>query len=173
MSGDPTLSSLIDAHGAELLRYAQHLTGDPHSAQDLVQQALLAVLVSLRKRDTTILNPQAYLITTITRAHLRRFRSGRQDELLIGDDEHGSVDRAVETDDIDARVIDRELLRRELRALDPRERIVLIQRYYLDRPDAEIAAALGVAEPTVRSIAARSLAKLRAAQQVPTPEGSS
>ncbi|MCL2730945.1 MAG: sigma-70 region 4 domain-containing protein, partial [Actinomycetia bacterium] len=49
------------------------------------------------------------------------------------------------------------------RALPVNMRTVLVLRYFDDMADAEIAAALGIRESTVRSQAARGLAKLRAA----------
>jgi RNA polymerase sigma factor (sigma-70 family) len=59
-------------------------------------------------------------------------------------------------------VDERDRVWRLIGALPPRARAVLVLRYYEDLPDREIAAALGCAEATVRSIAARSFATLRA-----------
>jgi RNA polymerase sigma factor (sigma-70 family) len=49
-----------------------------------------------------------------------------------------------------------------LATLPPRQRAVLVLRYYEQRSDEEIAAALGISRGTVRSQAARALGKLRA-----------
>jgi len=48
-----------------------------------------------------------------------------------------------------------------LRRLGPRQRAVLVMRYFDDLPDAEIATILGCGPGTVRSQAARALARLR------------
>ncbi|MGA8245292.1 MAG: sigma-70 family RNA polymerase sigma factor [Nocardioides sp.] len=50
---------------------------------------------------------------------------------------------------------------RMLAKLPPRQRAVLVLRFYEDLPDRDIAAVLGCSEPTVRSNASRALATLR------------
>lgn len=61
------------------------------------------------------------------------------------------------------KVLVRDELLRVLRTLPPSMRTVLVLRYFDDAADAEIAAALAVSESTVRSQAARGLARLRTA----------
>lgn len=48
-----------------------------------------------------------------------------------------------------------------LRRLPPRQRTVLVLRFYADATDEEIAASLGCRRGTVRSLASRALAALR------------
>jgi RNA polymerase sigma factor (sigma-70 family) len=52
---------------------------------------------------------------------------------------------------------DRREVIRAMERLPARRREVLVLRYYLDLTDAEIAAAMGITEATVRSTAARAL----------------
>ena len=47
-----------------------------------------------------------------------------------------------------------------LAALPPRQRTVLVLRYFLDLPEAEVAAAMKCSLGTVKSTAARALARL-------------
>lgn len=55
-----------------------------------------------------------------------------------------------------------------LRRLPDRQREVLVLRFYLDLPDAQIAAAMGISQNTVRSAAHRGLAGLgRALREMP------
>src|SRR5215470_14940093 len=58
-------------------------------------------------------------------------------------------------------VADRDVLVRALAALAPKQRAVLVMRYWDDVPDAEIAAARNCSAATVRSQASRALARLR------------
>ncbi len=50
-----------------------------------------------------------------------------------------------------------------LASLPPRQRAVLVLRYYLDLPEAEVAAALKCSLGTVKSTSARGLARLEQA----------
>jgi RNA polymerase sigma factor (sigma-70 family) len=72
------------------------------------------------------------------------------------DDGNGPV-----TGDHAGDVADRDFLLRALAGLPPRQRAVLVLRYFCDLPEAEIADALGCSAGTVKSQASRALAKLR------------
>jgi RNA polymerase sigma factor (sigma-70 family) len=62
--------------------------------------------------------------------------------------------------------VDRDEAWRLLATLPPRQRAVLVLRYYEDLPDAAIASALGCAESAVRAYASRGLATLRLDEEV-------
>jgi RNA polymerase sigma factor (sigma-70 family) len=65
------------------------------------------------------------------------------------------------TDGLADQVGERAALLAALRLLPPRQRAVIVLRYWEDLNDAEIAAALGCTPGTVRSQLSRALAKLR------------
>jgi RNA polymerase sigma factor (sigma-70 family) len=62
----------------------------------------------------------------------------------------------------DAGLATRDALWRAMAELPPRQRAVLVLRYYEDLPDAEIAELIGARQATVRSLASRGAAALRA-----------
>ena len=66
---------------------------------------------------------------------------------------------------------ERERVWQALAELTPRQRTVLVLRYYEDLPDAEIATLIGAREATVRSLAARGLAALRASDGALVTDG--
>ena len=58
-------------------------------------------------------------------------------------------------------IADRDLVLRALARLTDRERTVVALRFYLDMPEAQVAAELGLRPGTVKSTTARALTKLR------------
>ncbi len=146
-----------------LLRYGHALTGNPHDAADLVQ----GVLERIGARWTTIRrktgDPVAYARRAMANAHVSRWRRTRRESLVA--------------DLPDTRVVyqpDRfadEPLWQALRGLPPRQRAVMVLRYYEDLSEAEIASTLGVTTGTVKSQANKAMANLRAKLGVPTTEG--
>jgi len=144
---------------AALLRFAHLLTGDPHAAADLVQEALERAGLrwrSIRRQDA----PESYLRKSILHAHINQGRRRRRERLVPETPEVGRGD--AEPRD--------EALWRLLATLPPQQRAVLVLRFYEDLTEAETARVLGCAVGTVKSNGARALAKLRAALPV-LPDG--
>jgi RNA polymerase sigma-70 factor (sigma-E family) len=136
-----------------LLRFGHVLTGDPREAEDLVQEALVRSLRCWRTVRAADASP--YVRRAMVNVHITRWR--RWDaRVRLGVLPDGSADDPAlgRTDDWDR-------LRRALAQLPPRQRTVLVLRYYEDLPDAKIAELMGCAPGTVRSQAARGLAALR------------
>ena len=61
-----------------------------------------------------------------------------------------------------AEIAVRDVVLRALARLTPRERVVIVLRFYLDLSEYQIGSELGIAPGTVKSAAARAVAKLRA-----------
>jgi RNA polymerase sigma-70 factor (sigma-E family) len=135
-------------------RSAYLLCGDWHLADDLVSQALVKLHRSwsrVRGAD----NVDAYAQKVLTRCWLtERGRRWRHLEQTRSDPPH----RESPPDD---RVVDRLPLADLLRSLGPRQRAVLILRFYLDHSVEETAEILGVSPGTVKSQSARALGQLR------------
>lgn len=155
------LDDVVRAHLPGLLRYATVLTGDGHTAADLVQEVLLRAHVRWT-RIGLMDRPDLYLRRMVTNEHLswrrrwhvRTVRPASDDVLAAhADPEHDHAQRVVEDD----------ALWRRLADLPPRQRTVLVLRYYEGLADPEIAQVLGTSPATVRSHASRALATLRTA----------
>ena len=137
-----------------LLRYGHALTGNPHDAADLVQ----GVLERIGARWTYVLrrtgDPVAYARRAMANAHVSRWRRTRRESLMADLPDTTAVwqpDRFAD-----------EPLWQALRALPPRQRAVMVLRYYEDLSEAEIAATLGITRGTVKSQANKAMAGLRA-----------
>ena len=142
------------ATGAQrrLLRSAYLLTGDLHRAQDLVQEALVKVALRWgRLRDGY---PEAYARQVLVRDNISWWRKHRR-EVLVEPPEGPPVDPSAASDR-------RLMLDRALAALTPRQRAVVVLRYYDDLTEQATADTLGVALGTVKSqthLALRRLAE--------------
>lgn len=135
-------------------RSAYLLCGDWHLADDLVSQALVKLHRSWSKVRSAD-NVDAYAQKVLTRCWLtERGRRWRRLEQTHCD----PPPRSYLPDD---RVVDRLPLADLLRSLGPRQRAVLILRFYLDHSVEETADFLGVSPGTVKSQSARALNQLR------------
>ncbi|MEV6106735.1 SigE family RNA polymerase sigma factor [Streptomyces sp. NPDC051940] len=148
----------VHARSAALFRTALLLTGDRDRADDLVQATLEKVCRQWRKVAAADA-PEAYarrMLVNLARDGWRR-QSRRAEPLPL------RADPAPPVDDPAGRIAQRDELLRALRRLPAGMRAVLVLRYFDDMPDESIADLMGVAPATVRSQAARGLAKLREA----------
>jgi RNA polymerase sigma-70 factor (sigma-E family) len=136
-----------------LVRLAFGLTGDRWAAEDLAQAALARAYVAWR-RVSRAEDPDAYLRRILINASHRRFRRNRVTE-EPGDLPEVPVDSQADL------VGERAALLTALRQLPPRQRAVVVLRYWEDLTDTQVAAALGCSPGTVRSQLSRALAKLR------------
>jgi RNA polymerase sigma-70 factor (sigma-E family) len=141
----------IRARHAALLRFAHVLSGDPHQAADLVQDSLERTGLAWRRlrRD----NPEAYVRRVIVNTFINGVRRLRRERLTAEPPER-AYDQAESRD---------EALWQLLSTLPPRQRAVVVLRFYADLSEVEISAVLGCTVGTVKSTSSRALAKLRTA----------
>ncbi|MEV0677084.1 SigE family RNA polymerase sigma factor [Actinosynnema sp. NPDC050436] len=136
-----------------LLRYAHALTGNPHDAADLVQ----SVLEKIGSRWGAVLRkdvePIAYARRALANAHVSRWRRHRREHLVA------ELPDVVAASGVDR--LEHEPLWRALRELPPRQRAVVVLRFYEGLSEREIAEALGVSTGTVKSQNSKAMATLR------------
>jgi RNA polymerase sigma-70 factor (sigma-E family) len=144
----------VAGRGAALLRTAVLMTGDRGLAEDLVQATLIRTYGAwgrIRRREAVDAYARRVMVTTYVNWWHRKWRGELPTESLPeqpAPDAFGQVEDGLSLHDALAR-------------LPKRMRAVVVLRYYDDLPDVEIAAMLGCSTGTVRSQAARALAKLR------------
>ncbi|MBO3088670.1 SigE family RNA polymerase sigma factor [Cellulomonas dongxiuzhuiae] len=155
------LDEVVRAHLPGLLRYATVLTGDGHTAADLVQEVLLRAHVRWT-RIGLLERPDLYLRRMVTNEHLSWRRRWHVRTVHPSSDDVLAA-HADPARDHAHRVVEDDAMWRRLSELPPRQRTVLVLRYYEGLADPEIAQVLGTSAATVRSHASRALATLRVA----------
>lgn len=138
-----------------LMRTAMLLTaGDRYAAEDLVQTALTRVYVHWRRIRQEGPGPYAHRILVNAFLDDRR-RATRRPELVTAETIEPRPEAPVDPDDLLA-------VRDALRQLAPRQRAVLVLRYFEDLDVAETARVLECSQGTVKSQTSKALQRLRA-----------
>jgi RNA polymerase sigma-70 factor (sigma-E family) len=152
-SNGAEFDAFVRARTPALLRTAYLLTGDQHLAEDLVQDALIRTHRAWSRVHEG--NPDAYTRKVMYHLQISSWRRGRYAEVVSGElPERGRSDEAGHAD--------RLALRAALRLLTPKQRAVIVLRFFDDLTEAAAAEMLGVSTGTVKSQTAKALAKLRA-----------
>ncbi|MGI5486928.1 SigE family RNA polymerase sigma factor [Microtetraspora malaysiensis] len=142
----------VEQRSARLLRTAYLLCRDWATAEDLLQTALARAWLAWRRVGD---NPDPYVYRILTNTHASWWRRRWRAEVPAADLPDTPV--ADEADLVGAR----DAVRQAVDGLPPRQRAVIVLRYFADLPDTEIGEILGCSVATVRSQASRALAKLR------------
>ncbi|MER7177688.1 SigE family RNA polymerase sigma factor [Streptomyces mesophilus] len=155
----PAFTAFVQARSSSLFRTALLLTGERHLADDLVQSTLEQVCRHWR-RVRSADAPEAYarrILVNLANDRWRRLR-GRTEIPL--DDGIGGERAGPDTDPFQSLHVRDELIR-GLHTLPIGMRTVLVLRYFEELDDTEIACLMDISASSVRSQAARGLAKLR------------
>jgi len=147
------LREFVAARGAALSRAAFLLTGDHQAAEDLVQETYV-VLVRRWQRSGS-LDSEAYVRAILYSRFVDGWRRRRWRELswasppeaAIGDEAGAATDRLT--------------LQGALARLTPRQRAVLVLRFYEDLTEVQAAAALGISPNTIKTHSRVALQRLR------------
>jgi RNA polymerase sigma-70 factor (sigma-E family) len=152
----------VDGCAGELLRTGYLITWDIGEAEDLVQETLLRVArrwPRVRLMDQRVAYARRILVYLAIDDSKRRGRRRRELEQpdgaqleAIADETASGLLGAV---DARAEVLD------ALASLAPRQRVVLVLRYFEDLSEAQAADILGCSLGTVKSTTSRALARLR------------
>jgi RNA polymerase sigma-70 factor (sigma-E family) len=149
-------AEFVRASSRELLRTGWLLTGNWASAQDLVQTALAKTWPRWDVVDAAAASAyvRRVMVTTFLAWRRRRW-SGELPVEELPDGDPSGVDAFAQADlavSVRAALLD----------LPPRQRAVIVLRYFLDLTEVATAAALDCSVPTVKTHSARALATLRA-----------
>lgn len=151
--------AFVVARWPRLVRTAYLLTGDRHLAEDLAQTALTRAYQGWH-RVRACDNPDAYVHRILVRCNATRFRKHRVAEQL-GDVPEPRSGGPGDGGDHAGAVADRRALLGALRELPPKQRAIVVLRYWSDLSERETADVVGCSVGTVKSQTHRALARLR------------
>ena len=163
MGDDASYVDFVSSRWSALFRLSYLLTGSQERAEDLLQSVLMRSYASWG-RIHRMESPDAYVrrmlvngaISAGKRSWKREHPTGEVPETAVGGHEQ--------------RYVDREALWAVVQGLPPRQRAVVVLRYYEDLSEVEIARVLDCSPGTVKSQASDALRSLRRTL-VTTPEG--
>jgi RNA polymerase sigma-70 factor (sigma-E family) len=153
---DPAFTEFVATRSAVLLRTAYLLTGDRHLAEDLLQTALIKAYPlwgGIREPRAA----ESYVRTAMVRTLInwRKRRAWTRERVAAEPPDTASM---WSGDDVDSRV----RLWPIVLTLPPRQRAVIVLRYYEDLTEPQTAAVLGCSTGAVKSHHARAMRTLRA-----------
>jgi RNA polymerase sigma-70 factor (ECF subfamily) len=156
------LEILMQRYQVKAARAAFLITHDESVAQDAVQETFIRICQRIHQFDES--RPfEPYLIRSVIHAALNAVRgSGKFTSL---DDESAEVenllDRAASVESqVESTQLQHEILN-ALSKLSPRQRAVIVQRYYLEMSEQEMALALDAAPGTVKWLLNAARGRLR------------
>ncbi len=151
------LAQLVERHGGWAARFAERMTGNAQTAEDVVQNAFLRLWNSAgrwegRSRFTTWFYR---VLHNLAVDELRRRRAGHEelDDAIV--DTAATPPELLEQERRGARV------RAALERLPERQRAALVLRHYEDCSQGEAAEILGISEGALESLLSRGRAALR------------
>lgn len=160
------LEVLIARHQARAVRIAYLVTHHEPLAEDVVQDTFVRFYERVHHFDET--RPfEPYFLCSVTNAALNAV--GRENRLVALTEEldgpalegllarAASVEEQVQFAQLKAEILD------ALGRLSPRQRAAVVQRYYLEMSEKEMAHALGAAPGTVKWLLNAARSRLRAA----------
>jgi RNA polymerase sigma-70 factor (sigma-E family) len=158
-----TCEEFIAGQQRALLRAAYLLTGSSASAQDLVQETLVRVLLHWRRVERADA-PEAY----VRRIMLHLFLGGQR-RAWTGEVPQAELPDTATPSAYD-KVDERDQLRRALLQMPARQRAAVVLRHYEDLSEADTAALMRCSVGNVKALTSRGLAVLRAAMTAPADD---
>ena len=151
---DAEFEEYMAARQPSLLRTAYLLTGDRHTAEDLVQTALAKLYLSLGQGAGAASSLDGYVRRILVNENNSLWRRAWKKREVTTDE---LPEQAHVTDRHDHG--ERSALWEFVQTLPRKQRAVIVLRYYEDLSEAEVADILGISVGTVKSQASRALAR--------------
>ena len=157
MADREAFDAYVRERWAPLLRTATLLTGDRHAAEDLVQETLVRAAQHWSRVEPATADAYVRRILYTRSVDAWRWRRHQPDPVDRAEHDAVASQMGVGADAVDTRLTLAEALAR----LTPRQRAVLVARFYEDRTETDAARVLGCSVSTVKSQTRHALERLR------------
>jgi RNA polymerase sigma-70 factor, ECF subfamily len=158
--GDITaVEALYSAHHASVFRYLYYQVGDGQTAEDLTAEVFERMLRALAKYMPQGVPFQAWLFRIARNIAVDYFRKARMRQFTALFDTLQSTGKSPEA--LTEQVLTSERLALALKKLRKNQREVIIFRFILEMPIAEVARVMGKPEDAIKGLQRRGLIALR------------
>jgi RNA polymerase sigma-70 factor (ECF subfamily) len=158
------LEALVTCYQVKAIRAAYLITRDPHMAQDVVQDAFLQVYRSIGGFDANRRFEPWFMRSVVNAALKAARKTAKQLPMESDEEEAGAQNWVIAQDSVEGQVESAESDERiwqAMRELSPRQRAVIVQRYFLEMSEKEMALELETAPGTVKWLLNAARARLR------------
>ena len=158
------LEYLVNCHQLKAVRVAYLITRDSGLAEDIVQEAFIHVFHSIRTFDET--RPfEPWFLRSVVNASVKMMQRSMW-QIQVGDeaDESLYVELAAKVESVEEQVASIEIQNQiweAMQKLSPRQRAAIVQRYYLEMSEKEMALESGTAMGTVKWLLHAARERLR------------
>ncbi|NOT03668.1 MAG: RNA polymerase sigma factor [Anaerolineales bacterium] len=158
------LEFLVARHQVKAVRTAYLITRDLGLAEDIVQDSFLQAYRAIRGFDSTRLFEPWFMRSVVNASVKMMQRSARQ--VQVGDEADESVlaELAARVESVESQVESLEVqsqIWNAMQKLSPRQRTVVVQRYFLNMSEAEMARKSGTATGTIKWLLNAARERLR------------
>jgi len=158
------LEYLVACHQVKAVRAAFLITRDPTLAEDIVQDSFIHAFHAMRSFDAT--RPfEPWFMRSVVNASVKVMqRSSRQVQFGDEEDEIVLIELAARVESVESQMesnVVRNQLWDAMQKLSPRQRAVIVQRYFLEMSEAEMAQEAGSAAGTIKWLLNAARKRLR------------
>ena len=157
------LEALVNSYQLKAVRAAYLITRDPHLAEDVAQESFLAAYRSIGGFDAS--RPfEPWFMRSVIRAAVKAAQKTAK-QVPVDSEEPWAEEWLREQESVEAQVESAEFQQKlwdAMQQLAPRQRAVIVQRYYLEMSEKEMAAELQTAPGTVKWLLNAARERLRA-----------
>ena len=151
---DEAFTNMVETYQKPVYNLCYRMLGEPEAAEDAAQETFLKVYQNLTRYDRER-SFATWLLSIAAHHCIDKLRRRRFSSVSIDEDEEGQTDlpdRSAPDPELEtAKRQERERLHNCLQSLDPTDRAAVIMRYWQDCSEVEIAQALKLTVPAVKS----------------------